>query len=198
MQTKRALAISFSFAVGAGALALPACHAFHEPASEPSPQRDAGSNVRAQAGSAPPATTNGRAEIALTSEQASCLELDQAVCAGCHQRSGELVLRPAGVPPPPPGTPTVAVAQCLPVPVASKPDAGKDASAEGTPIVIPPLDPARERVLTAEQAKCIGVDQVICASCHRRHGSLVLRPLGPPPHPMVATELVARCCQGGC
>jgi hypothetical protein len=205
MQAKRALASSFRFVArvstgfSAGALALLGCSAFHEPASESLPRRDAGSDVRPEAGSAAPATPNRPAEIALTSEQARCLELDQAVCAGCHQRSGAVVLRPAGVPPAPPGTPTVGVAQCLPVPVAGKPDAGKDASAGGTPIVNPPLDPARERLLTAEQAACIGVDQVICGNCHRRHGSLVLRPLGLPPHPMgiSSTELVARCCAGG-
>jgi len=165
MKAEHAVARSTWFVSNACAvvLALSGCSAFHEPASEAQrSQHDAGAVVARDGGDAPPAASNDAGgEIALTAAQTRCLELDQAVCAGCHSRGGTLVLRPIGAPPPPPGTPMVPVEQCLPVPPASGLDGGNDAASEGSPVPDPPLDPVAEQVLSDAQAACIGLDHLL-------------------------------------
>jgi hypothetical protein len=103
-------------------------------------------------------------------------------------------LRPIGVPPPPPDTPTVAREECLqatpPPPPAADPAISPD-DASTTPDT--PIDPVLEHVLSSEQAACIGVDQAVCAGCHRRQSRFLLRPRGLPPHPGSSTELLDRC-----
>jgi hypothetical protein len=132
------------------------------------------------------------AEVLLTSEQANCLELSQAACAACHRRSQGFVLRPIGVPPPPPGTPTVADERCVQPGPASAADTGIP-PVEQRPTPDTPIDPVIEQLLSDEQAMCIGLDQAVCAGCHRRQGSFLLKPRGLPPHPEVATALVEQC-----
>jgi hypothetical protein len=156
---------------------------------------DAGVAVDRDDGEPEPAPASPRAtsgEVVLTLEQASCLELDQAVCAACHRRNDSFVLRPIGVPPSPPGTPSVAREECLQPMPASRADAGIP-PVEEQPTLDPPIDPAVEQVLTDAQAVCIGVDQPVCAGCHRRQGSFLLRPRGLPSHPGTATTLLERC-----
>jgi hypothetical protein len=130
----------------------------------------------------------------LTFAQASCLELDQAACAGCHRRGQGFVLRPIGVPPPPPDTPTIARAECL-QPMTMPPAGAGPAMPPDEQPAQPdtPIDAAVEQVLSSEQAVCIGLDQPVCVSCHRRQGSFLLSPRGLPPHPGTATTLLERC-----
>jgi hypothetical protein len=196
MQAKHALTTSTWFVSNACAvaLALSGCSAFHEPASEAQrPERDAAALAASDGGDPSPASSNdGGGEIVLTVAQARCLELDQASCAACHSRGGVLVLRPVGVPPPPPGT-TVPVEQCLPVPPASELDGGNGAAGEASPVPNPPFDPVAEQVLSDEQAACIGLNQPICSVCHVRQGRFALRPRGAPPHPEGGNELLDRC-----
>jgi hypothetical protein len=165
---------------------------------EPS-EAGAGAAFGAEAGaSVPGAAGTLSVEVLLTFQQASCLELTQAACAGCHRRSQGFVLRPIGVPAPPPDTPTVARADCLqPMAVPmSMSTAGAGAAIppnEEPPTPDTPIDPAIEQVLSSEQAVCIGLDQPVCVSCHRRQGSFLLSPRGLPPHPGTSTSLLQRC-----
>ncbi|HMJ13970.1 MAG TPA: hypothetical protein VK524_21280 [Polyangiaceae bacterium] len=140
----------------------------------------------------PPTTSAAPGEVTLTFEQASCLGLTQAACAGCHRRGDGFVLRPIGVPPGPPGTPTVANGECVDPGPARLPDAAIP-PVEERPTPDTPIDPAVEQVLSDEQAMCIGLDQVVCTSCHRRQDSFLLKPRGLPPHPGTATALLERC-----
>jgi hypothetical protein len=140
----------------------------------------------------PSSTSTASAEVVLTFELAHCLGLTQPACAGCHRRSQGFVLRPIGVPPPPPGTPTEVNRACVqPVP-ASNADAAVP-PVEERPTPDTPIDPEVEQLLSNEQAECIGLDQNVCTSCHQRQGSFLLRPRGLPPHPGTATELLERC-----
>ena len=54
----------------------------------------------------PAATPVADHEVLLTTEQATCLGVNQPVCAGCHgiHGGGLIVLRPDGAPPHPPST----------------------------------------------------------------------------------------------
>ncbi|WP_157069627.1 hypothetical protein [Sandaracinus amylolyticus] len=61
----------------------------------------------------PPPPLDPASEIVLTDEQAACLGIDRPPCTACHRRHDVLVLRPIGVPPPPPDTGLVPVDACL-------------------------------------------------------------------------------------
>lgn len=178
---------------------LAGCAAFAEPASRDG-ERKPPDNGAGSAGDGdpdpvpvPPSAISG--EGVLTFAQASCLELTQAACAACHHRGAGFVLRPIGVPPPPPNTPTVASEECLQPMPPSKPSTGSIPPVEEPPTPDTPIDPAVEHVLTDEQAICIGLDQNVCSACHRRQGSFLLRPQGLPPHPDVGniTDVTDGC-----
>lgn len=56
-----------------------------------------------------------------------------------------------------------------------------------------PIDPATEIVVSSARAACLGLNQPVCAACHKRQNTFVARPRTAPPHPEGAKDVLERC-----